>query len=116
MVMENKPSVFIRLMNETLSGVDPSSLAHLRVGTEWTEVQLLSDPFVIYRNNRYLPVILAEELGTERKRLLFVAASSLAECLEAIRMERGALVGLNVRIRKKGEDKFSPYELEELAE
>lgn len=114
--MGNDQSMLVRLMNEALSGVDPSSLAHLRVGTEWIEIQVLTDPFVIYRKDKYLPVVLVEELGTERKCLLFVSATSLAECLEAMRTKRGALVGLNVRVRKKGEDRFSPYEVEELAE
>ncbi len=115
-MMENKPSIFVRLMDEALAGIDPSSLTYLHVGPEWAEIQVLSDPFVIYRNNRYLPVILVEELSTEVRRLLFVAAVSLAQCLEPIRARRGALVGVNIRIRKKGEDKFSPYEVEELAE
>jgi len=114
--MGNDESMLGRLMKDALSGVDPSSLPYLRVGTEWTEIQVLTDPFVIYRRDKYLPVILVEELSTEVRRLLFVAAVSLAQCLEPIRARRGALVGLNIRIRKKGEDKFSPYEVEELAE
>ncbi len=114
--MENKPSVFVRLMNEALAGIDPSSLAHLRVGTEWTEIQILTDPFVIYRKDKYLPVILVEELGSELKHLLFTSAASLAQCLEPIRANRGNLVGVNIRVRKKGEERFSTYEVEELAD
>ena len=114
--MENKPSVFVRLMNEALSGIDPSSLPHLRVGPEWAEIQVLTDPFVIYRRDKYLPVLLVEELATEMKRLLFISAVSLAQCLEPIRAKRGTLVGINIRVRKKGEERFSTYEAEELAD
>ena len=118
--MENKPSIFVRLMNEALSGVDPDSLPYLRVGPEWAEIQVLTDPFVIYRKTfgkgRYLPVVLVEDLRAESKHLLFVSAVSLAQCLEPLRAERGTLVGLNIRVRKKGEDRFSEYEVEELAD
>jgi hypothetical protein len=116
MAMGNGESVLGHLMKDTILGVDPSSLAHLRVRTEWIAIQVLTDPFVVYRNDKYLPVILVEELSTEGKYLLFVSATSLAECIEALRAKRGALIGQNLRIRKKAEDKFSPYEVEELAE
>jgi len=115
-VMRNDASVFVRLMNEALAGIDPYSLPHLRVGPEWAEIQVLTDPFVIYRRDRYLPVVLVEELGTELKRLLFISAVSLAQCLEPIRVKRGNLVGVNIRVRKKGEERFSTYEVEELAD
>jgi hypothetical protein len=103
-------------MSDALSGLDPSSLSYLRVGTEWVDVQVLSDPFVIYGRYGYTPVILVEALSTESRHLLFVSANSLAECLEPMRLRRGALVGLNMRVRKKGEDKYSRYEVEELAD
>ena len=114
--MENKPSIFVRLMNEAIAGIDPYSLSHLRIGPEWAEIQILTDPFVIYRRDRYLPVVLVEELGTELKRLIFISAVSLAQCLEPIRAKRGTLIGVNIRVRKKGEERFSTYEVEELAD
>jgi len=115
-MMENRASMMGRIMSDMLSGVDPSILTHLRLGTDWTEIQILSDPFVVCRRDRYIPAVLVEEMNTEEKRLLFVSAGSLGQCLEPIRARRGALVGLNVRLRKKGDDRFSTYEVEELAE
>jgi hypothetical protein len=116
MAIGNGESMLGHLMKDAVLGVDPSSLAHLRAGTEWIGIQVLTDPFVVYRNDKYLPVILVEELSTEHKYLLFVSATSLAESLEVLREKRGALIGLNLRIRKKTEDKFSTYEVEELVE
>jgi|GEM_PF-1616373 hypothetical protein len=116
MVIRNGESMLGHLMKDAILGVDPSSLAHLRVRTEWIGIQVLTDPFVVYRNDKYLPVILVEELNTEHKYLLFVSATSLAKNLEALRAKRGALIGLNLRIRKQAEDKFSAYEVEELVE
>ena len=114
--MENKPSVFVRLMNEALAGIDPDSLPHLRVGAEWAEIQVLTDPFVIYRRDRYLSVVLVEELRTETRYLLYISAVSLGQCLESIRAKRDTLVSVNVRMRKKGEERFTSYEVEELAD
>jgi hypothetical protein len=114
--MGNEQSVFVRLMNEAISGTDPNSLPRLRVGAEWAAVQILTDPFVVYRRDRYLPVILVEELKTELKHILFISATSLGQCLEPIRIKRSTLVGVNVKIRKSGEDRFSSYEVEELAD
>jgi len=114
--VENKPSVFVHLMNESLHDVEVSNITHLKVGTEWVEIQVLTDPFVVYRHDKYLPAVLVEESASESKSILYVSAKSLAECLEPLRATRGALVGLNIRIRKKGEEQFSQYEIEELAD
>jgi len=114
--MEDSRSVFLRLMSEALLGIDPNNLPHIRVGAEWAEVQILTDPFVIYKRDRYLPVVLVEELRTEIRYLLYISAVSLGQCLESIRTERHTLVGVNIRMRKKGEERFSLYEVEELAD
>ena len=114
--MENSPSIFVRLMNEAIAGIDPYSLSHLRIGPEWAEIQILTDPFVIYKRDRYLPVVLVEELRTETRHLLYISAVSLGQRLESIRANRDTLVGVNIRMRKKGEERFSSYEVEELAD
>lgn len=103
-------------MKEAILGINPEDVSYCRVSTDWTDIQILTDPFVIYTKRGYSPVLLVEELNTEEKCLLFVSAKSLSEFLEKLRKERGALVGVNVRVRKRGEEKFSTYEVEELAE
>ena len=114
--MEEKESVFIRLMRDAILGVDLVELQHVRVGLNWVDIQVLTDPFVVFRRDRYLPVVLVEELGTEAKYLLFVSAVSLSQCIESIRMRNGTLVGVNLRLRKKGEDRFAAYDVEELTQ
>lgn len=114
--MDKKTAALGSLMSEALKGVDPAALTYLRVGTEWTEVEVLTDPFVVYRRERYLPAILVEQLDSEERYLLFVAAVSIAKCLESMREERGALIGLRIRVRKNSDDKFAAYEVEELAD
>ncbi len=103
-------------MKDTINGVDPYSLPQLRISTNWSEIQILTDPFVIKSALGYGPVILVEELSTERKYIMYVSAKSLSNCLEPLRERRGALVGLNIRVRKTGDERISPYEAEELAE
>ena len=114
--MGNNKSMLWSAMSDALAGVDPYALPHLRVGTEWICIQILSDPFVVYKSRGYAPVILVEDLDSEQQCILFVAAKSLSECLEPIRKKRGNLVGLNIRIRKEGDERFSRYDVEELAE
>lgn len=114
--MGNNKSMIWSVMSDALAGVDPTAIPHLRVGTEWTCIQVLSDPFVIYKRLGYAPVILVEVLESELRCILFVSAKSLAWRLEPIRQRRGSLVGLNIRVRKKGEDRFSEYDVEELAD
>lgn len=114
--MDKKTAALGSLMSEALKGVDPASLSHLRIGTDWSEIEILTDPFVVYRRDRYLPAILVEQLDSDDRYLVFVAATSLGKCLESIREERGALVGLRIRMRKKGDDQFAKYEVEELAD
>lgn len=103
-------------MTEALEGLEPDTIPSIRIGTEWTYLQILTDPIVVYRNKRYLPAVLVEETNTENRGILFITAMSIAEIFEPIRETRGALVGVNLRIHRKGEDKFSTYEIEELTD
>lgn len=86
--------------------------ARLRIGTGWTEVEIRSDPFVVYTRRGYAPVI--EVLRSGLPHLLFVSAISLSEQLEAIRERQGSLVGVRMRLRKQDAGQFSPYIVEEL--
>ena len=114
--MGNNKSMLWSAMSDALAGVDPSTLPQLRVSSQWICIQVLSDPFVVCKSRGYAPVILVEDLESERQCILFVAAKSLSERLEPIRKTRGNLVGLNIKIRKEGDERFSKYEVEELAE
>lgn len=86
----------------------------LRVGTEWAEVVLASDPIVVFTRRGYAPAVEVDRNGMPH--LLFVSAISIAETLERLRNANGSLVGVKVRLRRQGPEQFSPYEVEEIAE
>jgi len=103
-------------MKEAIAGVDPSDLPRVRVNTQWLEIQILTDPFVVKTTLGYSPAVLVETPSEGDKQIFYVSAKSLSNLLEPIREKRGSLVGLNIRVRKAGQESISPYEVEELAD
>ena len=61
----------------------------LRIGTGGTEVEFLSDPYVVYTRRGYAPVVDVRVADVGSERTLFVSAVSLASALEEIRLGRG---------------------------
>lgn len=114
--MSDDNSMLWRVMSDALADVDIDNLPHLHVGTNWLYIEILSEPFVVYRRLGYSPVVVVEEIESEQHSILFVSAKSLSNYLEPIRRRRGNLMGLNIKIRKDGEDRFSKYEVEELVD
>jgi hypothetical protein len=91
--------------------LDPQELPYLRVGPEWTELEVVRGPEVIYTRKGYAPVIVVMRGAVAH--VVYVSASSIAEPLEQIRKSRGgSLVGVKIRVRKHGTEQFSPYEVE----
>ena len=90
-----------------------TELEHLRVGAGWIEIEIQSEPFVIYRNRKYNPVIHIKEVLSGLSYVLFISAASLGEALEDFRSEHGVLTGKVISIRKGSADRFAPYEIEE---
>jgi hypothetical protein len=82
---------------------------NLRIGTEWIEVEILTDPFVVLTRRGYAPAVEVEHLKEGVVYTLFVGAASLAEKLEPIRMARGSLEGAQVRVKKESNDRFAQY-------
>lgn len=93
------------------SGLVSGAGHHLRVGSEWVALELLTDPFVRFANRRFLPAVEVEVLETGEQLLWYVAASSLAVPLEDVRLSRGTLKGTRIKVRKTGSDRLAPYEV-----
>ena len=89
-----------------------TELEHLRVGEGWIQIEIQSEPFVIYRNRKYNPVIHIKEVRSGLNYVLFLSAISLSEALEECRSKAGSLAGKVLSIRKGSGDRFSPYEVE----
>lgn len=91
-----------------------SNLPKLKVGTSFSQIEILSGPFVQYSDWGYIPVlhIRVEKSGLEY--LLNLNASSLAKALKQAFDDHGEFVGLQVELRKQGEEKTSKYEVNQI--
>ena len=67
------------------SSID-TDLPSMRVKEGRILIKVLSDPFVVYRARKYLPVIHVKDTEADLDYLLFVSAISLSETLEEIDM------------------------------
>ena len=88
-----------------------TELEHLRVGSGWIEIEIQSEPFVVYRHRKYNPVLHIKEVLSGLNYILFISAASLAEAIEDYRTEHGALTGKVISIKKGSTDRFAPYEI-----
>lgn len=93
-------------------GDDPN-LTHLRVGTDPQILEILTDPYVIYRSNRYAPVVKIKEVESDKEYILYISSTSLAQQLEDIRTfdGDGSLIGIKVAVNKDSDDRFAKYEV-----
>jgi hypothetical protein len=83
----------------------------LRVGEPWTDVLVLSEPFVIPTVRGYAPAILVRRRSVTYKEHLLVGARSIAIPLEELRLSTGSLVGQSLSIRKTAGHQSAPYEV-----
>ena len=90
-----------------------TELEHLRVGTGWIEIEIQSEPFVIYRTRKYNPVLHIKEVLSGLNYILFISAGSLGQVLEDYRSEHGSLTGKVISVKKGSTDRFAPYEIKE---
>ena len=88
----------------------------LRVGTDWVPLRIQSDPSVAVTARGYIPVLYVQHLETGEAYELRASAQSIAEGLEPLRLENdGALIGLEIRIRRAGAEQTAPYEVEPIS-
>ena len=92
-----------------------SELPSLKIGTGWTEIEVISEPDVVLGYKGYAPVLRVKAIKTGLDYLLYIGAKSLAEPLESLRTSRGSgrgFLGLRMQIRKQSTEKFSRYEVQ----
>ena len=86
-------------------------LPQLKIGTDWTHVEVISEPFVIMTTFGYAPVLVVQESGTQDQYRLYASARSLGKGLESIRQAEGRLTGTRICIRKSGTERTANYEV-----
>ena len=90
----------------------------LRVGTEWQELKIESEPHVAVRKYRdrmqYQPCVWVSDMRTQQLYEFLISAASVCDGLEALRkMNNGVFTGLMFEIRRKGTERTAEYEFRE---
>lgn len=95
---------------------DLSEISQIRVGTDWTEMEIVYGPEVVLHFRGYIPIVLVKAQHQKRIKMLYISASSLSKKLEELREKNnGNFIGLKFRLCKESEDKMAKYLLEELS-
>jgi hypothetical protein len=91
------------------------SIASLKVGTAWTELEVASEPDVVLTFRGYAPVLEVRVVQSGLIKHLYISAKSLSVELENLRRQnKGAFKGLRFRLRKESADQTAPYVLESI--
>ena len=86
----------------------------LEIGQQWVEVTIISEPFITPTAFGYAPALLVRTVAKKDKHIL-AGAKSLSLELEKFRHPKNGLTGIVVKIRKAGNQKTDPYEVELLS-
>jgi hypothetical protein len=87
-------------------------LPRLSIGTDWTPLELLTEPFVTVTFRGYTVAIDVRVIATQLEYTFLLGAKSLSEPLENLRVSSdGLLAGKKVAVRKSGEERTASYEV-----
>ena len=87
-----------------------------RIGTDWMELEITTEPYVVMSFRGFAPVVGAKNLVTGESNFLYISPMSLANKLEKATAERaGKFAGIKLKLRKESELNVSPYEVEFLS-
>jgi hypothetical protein len=90
-------------------------LPKLSIGTEWTPLEFIGEPFITVTFRGYAAAIDVRVISTGLEYTLLVGAKSLSGPLERLRAPNGGeLKGLRVALRKSGEERTAAYEVRQV--
>lgn len=85
--------------------------AHLKVGVNWVNVEVVSEPYAVMSVRGYAPVV--DVTGPDGKLMLYISSKSISMGLEPlVEANGGKFLGLKLRLRKETEDRMAPYLVE----
>ena len=92
---------------------DSSKRPTLKVKTEWIDVEIVSEPYVVMTFRGYAPVVDVKAPGEADPLNLFISSKSISLGIDAFMKENGGkFAGLKLRIRKESDDRMAPYVVE----
>lgn len=84
----------------------------LKVNTEWIELEILSEPDVVIRFQRYTPYLRVKKIKTGAEYGFYISAKSLATPLEELRNNNnGIFTGIRFSVRKESMEQTAQYEV-----
>jgi hypothetical protein len=81
------------------------------VTTDWVDLEILSEPYVVSTIRGYAAMLDVRELESGSLHGLYAGARSLSQVLEQLRATQRTLVGMRIRLRKDGEGQYAQYEM-----
>lgn len=88
-----------------------AELQNLKVGVEWIDVEVTSEPYVVMTMRGYAPVV--EVRAASETRRMFIGSKTLSQALDpAVKKQGGRFTGLKFRVRKESGDQMAPYIVE----
>ena len=90
---------------------DQERKPNLKVGTEWINVEVLTEPYVVMTIRGFAPVIDVNTPGGEF--ILYISSKSMSDGLVPFLEQTDMkFKGLKFRVKKESEDKMARYILE----
>ena len=84
---------------------------NLKVTTDWVDVEVVSEPYVIMTMRGYAPVVDVKTGGAAKR--MFIGPKTLGNALEpAVKKQNGKFTGLKFRVKKESADQMAPYVVE----
>ncbi|MXV77777.1 hypothetical protein F4083_12965 [Candidatus Poribacteria bacterium] len=84
----------------------------LKVNTEWTELEILSEPDVVITFYGYAPYLQVRKIKTGAEYRFYISAKSLAKRLEELRnSNNGIFKGIRFSVRKESMEQAAQYEV-----
>lgn len=89
------------------------TLTFLKVGTEWIELEIISESDVVLTTFGYAPFLKVKEITTDSEYGFYISAKSLADSLEKLRKDNGGIFeSIQFRVRKESIDQKARYEVD----
>jgi hypothetical protein len=89
----------------------------INIGTAWTAVEVVSEPFLVATFRGYAPMCEVQVVSTGLRYGLLIGSKSITSALEPLRVSNGGqFVGLHLSLRRTGTERTAPYEVRRLGD
>lgn len=89
----------------------------ISIGTGWTAVRIVSEPFLVVTFRGYAPMCEVEVVSTGLRYGLLLGSKSITAAIEPLRAANGGLfANLHVSLRRLGAERTAAYEVRKLGD